>query len=320
MTKLQQSRRHFLRTSALAVPAVWLGGPASLFAQQDDAIPALLVQARAAAAKAAITSKTLRRNVSCLMGSGGNIAVLPGPDGMLMVDSGFLSSQPQVAAALAKLGDKPVTSLINTHWHFDHTDGNLWVHDAGATITAHSNTRKHLSERTEMKAFQTTFPPAPAGAVPTVTFTDSRTLHTNGATVELVHYAPAHTDSDIFIHFTEANVLHAGDTLFNGAYPFIDYSTGGSIDGMIAATKKNLATTDKSTIIIPGHGEIASRADLQTTLDMLQSVREAVARLKQQGKTLEETIAATPTASYDGTYGKGFVSPQIFVTLVYQGV
>ncbi len=319
MTNLQQSRRRFLRDSALTVPAVWMGLGANLFAQ-DDAVPALLLQARAAAAKAEIKTRTLRGNVSVLMGSGGNIAVLPGKDGMVMVDSGFLSSQPQVAAALAKLGDMPVKTLVNTHWHFDHTDGNLWVRDAGATITAHTNTQKHLSERTEMKAFQTVFPPAPAGAVPTVVFEDTRTLGLNKATIELVHYAPAHTDSDISIRFTEANVLHTGDTLFSEAYPFIDYSTGGSIDGMIAATQKNIAMTDKSTQIIPGHGEVVSQADLRAVLEMLQGSRASVAALKQQGKSLEEAIAAKPTSAYDAKWGKGFVAPPVFVTLVYQGV
>lgn len=319
MTNVQQSRRRFLRNTALTVPGVWMGLGANLFAQ-DDVIPPSVLQARAAAAKAEIKVKTLRGNVSVLMGSGGNIAVLPGKDGVLMVDSGYLTSQPQISAALLKLGDTPVRTLVNTHWHFDHTDGNLWVHDAGATITAHTNTKKHLSERTEMKAFQTVFPPAPAGALPTVVFEDARTLHTNKATIELVHYAPAHTDSDISVFFTEANVLHAGDTLFNGFYPFIDYSTGGSIDGMIAATQKNIATTDKATIVVPGHGEVASQADLRATLEMLQGTRAAVAAQKQAGKSLEETVAANPTAAYDAKWGNGFMKPAAFVGLVYQGV
>ena len=319
MTNVQPSRRQFLRNSALSLPAVWLGLNANLFAQ-DSVLPAMLVQARAAAATAAITTKTLRGNVSVLMGSGGNIAVLPGKDGILMVDSGFLSSQPQVSAAIAKVGDGPVKTLVNTHWHFDHTDGNLWVHDAGATITAHANTKKHLSEPTEIKAFQVTMPAAPAGAIPTVVFQDTKTLKLNKSTIELVHYAPAHTDSDISVHFVEANVLHCGDTLFSEGYPFIDYSTGGSIDGMIAATKKNIAMTDKSTQVIPGHGEVVDQAGLQAVLDMLQGTRAAVAAQKKQGKTLEETVAANPTAAYDAKWGKGFMNGATFTTLVYLGV
>jgi glyoxylase-like metal-dependent hydrolase (beta-lactamase superfamily II) len=319
MTDFQLSRRSFLRSTALTVPAVWLGLNTSVFAQ-DGAVPPMIVQARAAAAKAEIKIKGLRGNVSVLMGSGGNIAVLPGKEGFLMVDSGYLTSQPQITAALAPLGSGKVTTLVNTHWHFDHTDGNLWVHDQGATITAHTNTKKHLSERTEIKAFQVTLPPAPMGAVPTLVFDDRRTLKMNKATIELVHYAPAHTDSDISVRFVEANVLHCGDTLFSEGYPFIDYSTGGSIDGMIAATKKNLAMTDKSTQVIPGHGEVVDQAGLQAVLDMLQGSRGAVAAQKQQGKSLEETIAAKPTAAFDAKWGAGFVNPATFVTLVYQGV
>ncbi len=319
MINLQPSRRQFLRNSALSIPAVWLGMNSRLYAQ-DDVIPAMITQQREAAAKAVITTRNLRGNISVLMGSGGNIAVLPGKDGAVMVDAGYLTSQPQVSAALAKLGDGPVKTLINTHWHFDHTDGNLWVHDAGAIITAHTNTRKHLSERTEMKAFQMVIPPAPVAARPTIVFDDAKTLKLNKATIELVHYAPAHTDSDISVHFVEANVLHCGDTLFSEGYPFIDYSTGGSIDGMIAATKKNIAMTDKSTQVIPGHGDVVDQTKLMAVLEMLQGTRAAVAALKGQGKSLEETVAAKPLAAYDEKWGAGFMNCAGFTALVYQGV
>ena len=138
--------------------------------------------------------------------------------------------------------------------------------------------------------------------------------------LHLQHYDHAHTDTDISVHFTDADVLHTGDTWFNGAYPFIDYSTGGNIDGMIRATKRNLATGTTSTIIIPGHGPVGNKTQLSDSLDMLSAVRDRIAALKQQGKSADETVAAKPTASFDAKFGKGFVTPEMFGKLVYQGV
>ncbi len=318
----QFSRRSFLATTATAAAAAYLT-PRSLFAQQSEQ-PAPVVQARAAAASAKITTQKLRGNVYVLMGSGGNIAVLPGPDGKLMVDSGISTSQPQINEALAAIsadpGNPALTHLINTHWHYDHTDGNDWAHTAGATILAHDNTKIHLSNPTTIAIFKATFPAAPAGAIPTATFADKHTLKLNGTTLLLSHYNPAHTDSDISIHFAEADVLHTGDTWFNGGYPFIDYSTGGNIDGMIAATKRNLATGTQGTIVIPGHGPVGNKTQLSATLDMLTAIRESVAKLKKQGMSLEDTIAAKPTAAYDEKWGTGFTKGPMFTTLVYQGV
>lgn len=317
------SRRRFLATTSLAAAAAYFD-PRTLYAQASNEVPAMVTQARAGAASAKITTQKLRGNVSVLMGSGGNIAVLPGTDGKILIDSGFSTSKPQVMEALNAISANPnnpaLTHLINSHWHYDHTDGNEWMHAAGATILAHENTRKHLSTATTMEAFHVTFPPNPAGAIPTLTFADKHTLKLNGTTILLTHYTPAHTDSDISILFTDADVLHTGDTWFNGFYPFFDYSTGGSIDGMIAATKKNLSTGTQDTIIIPGHGPVGNKTQLQETYDMLAATRENVAKLKKQGKTLEETIAAKPTAAYDEKWGKGFMTPPTYTTLVYQGV
>ena len=317
------TRRRFLRQTLTALPALALVPHAGrLFAQAagKPALPAVMVQARAAAAKAVIVNTSLRGGVSMLAGSGGNIAVLPGSDGVLVVDAGYASSQPQLQQALALISGQSLHTLINTHWHFDHTDGNLWMHGAGATIVAHENTRKHLSQPTEIAAFHSVFPALPSDALPTQVFATTRTLKHGGNTLELTHYAPAHTDSDISIRFAEPNVIHVGDTLFSEGYPFIDYSTGGSIDGMIAATRKNIAACDKSTIVIAGHGKPASRDDLQAVLLMLQTSRDNVAALKKEGKSLEETVAAEPTASLDARWGQGFMKPAAFVGLVYQGV
>ena len=155
-------------------------------------------------------------------------------------DAGITASRPQITEALASLSDDPVKHLINSHWHFDHTDGNEWLHSIGAEITAHENTRKHLSVTTRVEDWNFTFPPAPAGALPTKLFNSEQTLHLNGATLALKRYAPAHTDSDISVHFTDADIIDVADTLWNGHFPFIDYSTGGNIDGMIRAAEANV--------------------------------------------------------------------------------
>jgi len=319
----QISRRRFLATTSLAATAAWFD-PRTLYAQASTEVPAMVTQARVGAATAKITTQKLRGNISVLMGSGGNIAVLPGADGKILVDYGISTSQPQLQEALNAISANPnnpaLAHLINSHWHYDHTDGNLWMHTAGATILAHENTKAHLSTTTTMTARKATFPPSPAGAIPTLTFADKHTLKLNGTTILLAHYSPAHTDSDISILFADADVLHTGDTWFNGNYPFFDASTGGNIDGMIAATKKNLAAGTQDTIVIPGHGPVGNKTQLQATLDMLTATRESVAKLKGQGKTLEETIAATPTAAYDEKWGKGFINPPTYITLVYQGV
>src|SRR6202034_2319927 len=301
------SRRQFLISSGVAVAAACLAPP-RLFGQEG------LVQiALKASATAKVTVQALRRNISVLTGPGGNIAVLTGPDGKLLIDAEVVTARPNVAAALASINADPIKQLINTHWHFDHTGGNEWVHQAGASILAHENTRKRLSVDTRVEGWVYSFPAAPAGAIPTTVFQDEHTVHFNGSTLALKHYAPAHTDSDISVHFTEADILHTGDTFWNGIYPFIDYSTGGSIDGSIRAADANLAATTDTTIIIPGHGQpVSNRAQLQEFRDMLVGIRENVAVLKKQGRSLEAIIIAKPTAAYDAKWGQFVIDPPLF--------
>jgi glyoxylase-like metal-dependent hydrolase (beta-lactamase superfamily II) len=182
----------------------------------------------------------------------------------VLIDAGIGVSRPQIGKALAALGADPVTLLVNTHWHFDHTDGNEWLHAAGAKIIAQANTRKYLSQIQRVKDWDYNFLPAPAGALPSEVFATERSLTLNGASIGLKHYGPAHTDSDISVTFAEADILHAGDTYWNGIYPFIDYSTGGNIDGMIVACDANLAATTDKTIIIPGHGQpVSNRSEAE---------------------------------------------------------
>jgi len=273
------------------------------------------------AAVSPIVTHKLRGNISALEGSGGNIAVLNGPDGKVLVDAGIGVSRPQITKALADLGPEPITHLINTHWHFDHADGNTWLNAAGAKIIAQENTRRRLSEVQRVEDWDYNFLPPPSGGIPSEVFADEHTLKLNGASIALKHYLPAHTDSDISVRFGEADVLHVADTFWNGVYPFIDYSTGGSIDGTIAACEANLAATTADTIIIAGHGQpVSNRAELKEFRDMLVAVRETVSTLKKQGRSRDEIVAAKPTAAFDAEFGNFVIDPGFFTRLVYEGV
>jgi glyoxylase-like metal-dependent hydrolase (beta-lactamase superfamily II) len=273
------------------------------------------------AAASPIITHRLRDNISVLEGSGGTIAVLTGSDGKLLVDAGIRVSRPRLIEALANLGGDPITHLVNTHWHFDHTDGNAWLNAAGAKILAQENTRKYLSQVQRVEDWDYNFLPLPTGGMPSEVFARERSLRLNGSTITLKHYGPAHTDSDISVTFEEANLVHVADTFWNGAYPFIDYSTGGSINGMIAASDANLAAMTDDTIVIAGHGKaVGTRAELQDFRDMLVAVREKVAALKEQGRSRDEIVAAKPTAAFDSKFGNFVIDPGLFTRLVHEGV
>ena len=313
-------RRRGFCLCCLAAPGfaatAWLT-PREAYAQARDIVDTI----KDAAARAPITIHSLRGNISVLEGSGGNVAVLGGADGKLMVDAGIGVSRPQMSGALQEIGREPVVQLINTHWHFDHADGNDWLHAAGARILAQQNTARHLAIVQRVEDWDFDFPAAPPGGLPTETFIEQHRLRHNGQTLELKHYGPAHTDSDISVRFAEADVLHVADTFWDGVYPFIDYSTGGSIDGMIRAAAANVAATTESSIIIGGHGKpVGSRAELREFSDMLVAIRGRVAALKARGMSREEAVAARPTAAFDAQWGGFVIGPAFFTRLVYAGV
>ncbi len=309
------SRRQFIAAGCLTFASACMA-PSQLSAEEDH----LVKDAFKEAATAKVTVQSLRRNISVLLGAGGNIAVLSGPEGKLLVDAEIVTSRPNVSAALSSINADPIKQLINTHWHFDHTGGNAWLHEAGASILAQENTRKHLLKDTRVEGWHYTFPAMPAGAIPSNVFDEDYTLHFNGSTLLMKHYLPAHTDSDVSVHFTEADIYHTGDTFWNRNYPFIDYSTGGSIDGQIRAAEANLAKVTDKMIVIPGHGEVCGKADLVLFRDVLAEIRDKVAALKKQGRSLDEVVAAKPSAPTDEEWGKGFINPGRFLALVYQGV
>jgi glyoxylase-like metal-dependent hydrolase (beta-lactamase superfamily II) len=311
---VQLRRRLFVAFNILAFVAGL--APVQVFAQATSPVTKINDEA----AKADITVQRLRANISVLMGSGGNIVVLTGPDGKLLVDAGIAVSRDKIQAALDRLSQSPLKYLINTHWHWDHTDGNEWVHALGATIIAQENVIKRLSTTTRVEDWNYTFPAAPTGARPTVIFKTDKTLKFDGETVVLNSYGPGHTDGDISVYFKKADVLALGDIWWNGYYPFIDNATGGSIDGMIRLANASLSRVTDKTIIIPGHGPVGKRPQLIEFRDMLVAVRENVVRLKKQGKTLDEVIAAKPTAAFDAKWGGFVIDPAFFTGLVYAGV
>lgn len=309
------SRKIFLRNSAIVAAGLILS-PKNIFAQGESPV----VMIRNEAAKSSVTSTPLRGNIHILQGSGGNIAVFEGVDGILMVDAGIAVSQAKITATLSKISSRSIKYLINSHWHFDHTDGNEWIHNAGATIIAQANTHANMSKTIRVEDWNFTFPAANPGALPSVSFNQKHTLKFNGSEIHLHHYDSAHTNSDICVHFPQTDVLHVADTWWNSFYPFIDHSSGGSLEGMIKASDYNLKISTDKTIIIPGHGEVGNRSQLREFRDMLVSIKEAVGKLKKSGLSLSETIAAKPTASYDKKFGNFVVDGDFFTRLVYADV
>jgi cyclase len=323
------TRREMLRAASFLAGGTALTGlmPRTLLAEaqaaaagksQTPSAPADPVeQMKAQMAGVPLQTLKLRDNIQMLYGPGGNMVVLEGPDGKILVDASFASVAPKVKQALDAISNTPLKMLINTHWHFDHTDGNAAMHQFGAIILAHENTRKRLSAPQFNEFFNMHFPPSPAEALPQQTFTESFKLYFNKEEISLAHFSPAHTDSDIYVHCQTSNVLHMGDTWFGGMYPFFDSSTGGKIDGMIAAATKGISLADGSTKIVPGHGPSGDKAALTKYRDMLVAIRDRVKMQKDAGKTLKEVIAAKPTADFDAAWGAGLLMPDAFVTLVY---
>ncbi|WP_246125453.1 MBL fold metallo-hydrolase [Exilibacterium tricleocarpae] len=267
-----------------------------------------------------ITTVPVTDGVYMLQGRGGNIGVSVGTDGVFMIDDQYAPMSDAIRAAVAKLSDQPIRFLINTHWHGDHTGGNENFGKLGATIVAHDNVRARLASGGEVKAFKMVAQPAPAAALPVITFADGITFHWNGDTLRVEHVASAHTDGDSVIYFTEANVVHTGDLYFNGFYPFIDASSGGAMAGVIDGVARMLARIDDRTRIIPGHGPVSNKAELQAYHDMLKSVYQRIKGMKDAGKSAQEVVAAKPTAAFDAEWGSGFLQPDKWVEIVYAAI
>ncbi len=264
-----------------------------------------------------ITSTEVAKNIHMLVGKGGNVGVFVGKDGTFVIDDQFAPLSEKLMAEIKNIGGNAPKFLLNTHFHGDHSGGNENFGKKGAMIVSHLNVRKRLMEGSEIKEFGMVAPPAPAEALPIMTFDSQMHFHINGEDVEAIHVPNAHTDGDSFIHFKKANVIHAGDTFFNGFYPFIDSTHGGSVKGMISAVATILAVSDDKTKIIPGHGPLANKADLEAYKNMLETADLNLSKLKAEGLSKTDAIAKKPLASIDKEWADGMFTSDKWIEIIY---
>jgi glyoxylase-like metal-dependent hydrolase (beta-lactamase superfamily II) len=264
--------------------------------------------------KVEIKSEQVAPGVAVLFGAGGNIGVSYGEDGTVLIDDQFAPLTEKIQTAVSTLGAQPVKFLVNTHWHYDHTGGNENLGKAGAVIMAHDNVR------VRMAAGQGNQKPAAKVALPVVTYAEGLKLHLNGEEVRVIHMPAGHTDGDSIVHWTKSNVIHMGDLFFlRMSFPFVDASSGGNVRGVIAAADKALAIADDNTKIIPGHGAVASKADLQQYRNMVSEIVAKVETGIKAGKTLEQIKADRPADGY-GVKADGFITADRFVETVFNMV
>ena len=267
-----------------------------------------------------VKAEKVADGIYMLTGAGGNIGLSVGKSGTYVIDDQYAPLTDKILAAIRAITPDPVRFVVNTHWHGDHTGGNENLGKAGALLVAHENVRRRMSGEQFNATFNRSTPPSPEAALPVVTFTDAVTFHWNGDEIRVHHVPPAHTDGDSIVHFVKADVVHMGDLFFNGGYPYIDTSSGGKVDGVIAAAEHALANVDETTRIIPGHGPVATKADLQAYRDVVKTLRDRIAKLKAAGKSRDEAIAAKPTADHDAKWGTGFMKGDAFTGLVYDSL
>ncbi len=319
------SRREMLRGSAAIAGSAFLAQlfPRSLLRAaapgypQQSAAADPLAAFRAQMGATPIQSLKLADNLTLLSGPGGNVVVLNGSDGKFIVDTFVSPAWPKLKQTLDGIDRAPLKYVIDTHWHFDHTDNNANFHAAGATVLAHENTKKRMSQPQSIPVLNVNFPASPAEALPQETFASGHKLQANGETLTLQHLAPAHTDSDIYVHYEKANVIHMGDTFFNGTFPLVDAGSGGKFAGMVGAADKVLAMANNDTKIVPGHGPLGNKADLTKYRGMLITSRDRIQKLKAAGKTAQEAAATKPLADLDAIWGKGLLTADLFIQVIY---
>jgi len=254
---------------------------------------------------AEIRTETVSPGLYVLFGIGGNVGVSIGDQGVLIVDDKFPAVVPEIRAAIREFGGGNVDFVINTHWHFDHTDGNPLLAQGGSWIVSQINSRRMMIDNQLINLVNALVeqPPSSPEGLPVITYEDRMQLHFNGEQIDLLHFGPAHTTGDAAVVFRGRNVVHMGDVFSSGGYPFIDADNGGGLDGLILFCEAVLSEIDEDTIVIPGHGPVANYADLEEYVSMLRSIRERIAVLIANGATLDEVIAANPTAEWDEVRG-----------------
>jgi glyoxylase-like metal-dependent hydrolase (beta-lactamase superfamily II) len=255
-----------------------------------------------------------------LEGSGGNIAVSSGVDGILLIDSQYAPLSEKIKKAIRAISQGDIKFLLNTHWHGDHVGGNENFANLGVMIIAHENVKERMSKKQLMRAFSREIPASPEVARPVITFSEEMDIKINNEYLMMVHVDNAHTDGDALIYFPESNVLHMGDTYFQGRYPFIDLSSGGSIDGLLNAVNTALFMVDADTKIIPGHGALSNTRELAEYRDVIQQIRDKVKTAIKEGKSLDAIKAMQPGAAFDEVWGSGFISSDRFIDIVYSSL
>lgn len=300
--------------AALATLSIWAVAPAMAQQAAAPAPPAIDF------ATVEIKTTDLGHRTYMLEGAGGNITVAVGDDGVIMVDSEYAPLHDKIKAAVAALTNQPIRYLVDTHFHGDHTGGNAGFAADGATIVAHHAVRERLAAGTTNGLTGVKTPPAPAGALPTKTYTTALTLKVKGRTAELKHPVAAHTDGDSYVYFTDANVLATGDTVAIGRYPNIDFANGGNIRGMITAADTYLRLVNDQTKIVPGHGPLAGKAELVAYHAMLVAARDRMAKLIAAGKSEGDAIEARPFADFDTKLGATELQSRNFIRVVYRSL
>ncbi len=256
-----------------------------------------------------IEAVPVAEDVYMLVGEGGNIGLSIGEDGTFIIDDQYAQLSDKIQAAAREAGGGDIEYVINTHWHGDHTGGNANFANGGAVIVAHNNVRERLAGDG-----------ANSAALPVVTFPDRISFHWNGDDLNLIHAPFAHTDGDVIIHFTNLNVFHMGDVFNNSGYPYIDLGSEGSFDGIITASESVLARSNSETRIIPGHGPLADRDDLENYVNVLKTIRSRFQSLIDEGRSEDQVVAAGVTSEWDETWGSGFMNPEQFTRLAYQSL
>ena len=267
-----------------------------------------------------LKTTSLANGLFLFSGDGGNVVAVVDDGSTLLIDSGMETRTAELNDAVFKATMRPVTRLVNTHWHFDHTGGNVFLGSSGVTIIAQENVKKQLSSVHDVPFVGLRDGHYPEQALPTVTYPTTMTLRQGPQRLTLANYGSAHTDGDTIIYIAPANVAVLGDIFSNHVYPIIDLTSGGSIDGLILSVDRILAQTSEQTKIVPGHGPVAVRADLQAYRDMLAQVRQRIQQLVAAGKTMDEAVAAAPTKDFDAKWGSGYVTPDVFTKIVFSSL